>query len=187
MKSIVMANRSSIPRARDSRVLIGTPADEAEFLSSGGIRVFVKYHEQHPYTINISGVDYTIKYDPGDLPRNFSEAIPTGGVLYGFPSLPYHPVDPPVRKILWRWPVGGIPCGSGNKLNLEQVANELTERVVSLFGKTPPATFPWHGKYNWFYQRPENQHLLLFYEYFTEIPVMAWGQPSDRRTSLIAN
>jgi hypothetical protein len=31
--------------------------------------------------------------------------------------------------------------------------NELNERKL-------------HGKYNWFYQRTENRHLLQFYEYF---------------------
>jgi len=25
---------------------------------------------------------------------------------------------------------------------------------------------PLHGKYNWFYTKPGNEHLLLFYEYF---------------------
>src|SRR5450432_3093301 len=38
--------------------------NEAEFLSVGGIRALSKYHEKNPYMINISGMDYSIKYDP---------------------------------------------------------------------------------------------------------------------------
>jgi hypothetical protein len=51
-------------------------------------------------------------------------------------------------------------------MNLEQVADQLTQRVVSLFKKDPAGLRPLHGKYNWFYQKPGNEHLLLFYEYF---------------------
>jgi hypothetical protein len=58
------------------------------------------------------------------------------------------------------------PAGSGVRMNLEKVANELTRRVISLFEKDATGRRPLHGKYNWFYQRPENDHLLLFYEYF---------------------
>jgi hypothetical protein len=58
------------------------------------------------------------------------------------------------------------PVGSGNKLNLEQVADELTRRVISLFESDTAGKRALHGKYNWFYQQPGNRHLLLFYEYF---------------------
>jgi hypothetical protein len=58
------------------------------------------------------------------------------------------------------------PAGSGKKHNLEQVADQLTERVVSLFKKDKTGARPLHGKQNWFYKKPGNEHLLLFYEYF---------------------
>jgi hypothetical protein len=58
------------------------------------------------------------------------------------------------------------PAGSGKKQTLEQVAGHLTERVVSMFKKDSAGRRPLHGKYNWFYQKPGNQGLLLFYEYF---------------------
>src|ERR1700744_1739812 len=40
--------------------------DEAEFLSDGGIRALSKYHQGHPYTVTIDGVEHSISYDPGD-------------------------------------------------------------------------------------------------------------------------
>jgi hypothetical protein len=38
--------------------------------------------------------------------------------------------------------------------------------VISLFEKDKTGKRLSHGKYNWFYQKPGNEDLLLFYEYF---------------------
>jgi hypothetical protein len=147
--------------------LLARLLNEAEFLSSGGIRALSKYHEQHPYTINIGGIDYHIKYDPGDstsdffggnsnwrgpvwIPINYLiiQSIRRYGKFYGDTLLVEYPV------------------GSGKQLNLEQVADELTLRVVSLFRADAMGKRPLHGKYSWFYEKPANRNLLLFYEYF---------------------
>ncbi|HEY4966932.1 MAG TPA: hypothetical protein VII28_11050, partial [Puia sp.] len=58
------------------------------------------------------------------------------------------------------------PVGSGNYLNLEEVADFLTQRVISLFLPDATGSVPQYGKYDWFYQQPGNEHLHLFYEYF---------------------
>jgi hypothetical protein len=58
------------------------------------------------------------------------------------------------------------PTGSGNLMNLKDVANELAKRVISLFEKDEEGQRKIHGEYNWFYQQPGNEHLLLFFEYF---------------------
>src|SRR5579871_2803930 len=141
--------------------------NEAEFLSPGGIRALSKHHEENPYTINIGGIDYHIKYDPGDSTSDF----------FGGNSNWRGPVWIPINYLI----IQSIrqfgkfygdnlqveyPAGSGVLMNLEQVANELTRRVISLFKKDKAGRRPLHGKYNWFYQKPGNEHLLLFYEYF---------------------
>ena len=51
-------------------------------------------------------------------------------------------------------------------MNLEEVADFLTQRVISLFQPDITDSVPQYGKYNWFYQQPGNEHLHLFYEYF---------------------
>ncbi len=58
------------------------------------------------------------------------------------------------------------PTGSGNKMNLEEVAEELTKRVISLFEKDDEGKRRLYGDQNWFYQRPGMNILVLFYEYF---------------------
>jgi hypothetical protein len=51
-------------------------------------------------------------------------------------------------------------------MNLMQVADELTQRVISLFRKDKAGDRKLHGAYNWFYKKPGNEDLLLFFEYF---------------------
>jgi hypothetical protein len=42
----------------------------------------------------------------------------------------------------------------------------LSERVVSLFAKDKADERKLYGTYNWFYKKPGNEDLVLFYEYF---------------------
>ena len=58
------------------------------------------------------------------------------------------------------------PVGSGIKITLSEVANRLTERIISLFLKNEKGERNIYGPYNWFYKQEENKHLLQFYEYF---------------------
>ncbi len=46
------------------------------------------------------------------------------------------------------------------------MANELIKRVISLFELDEANHRKSHGEQNWFYQKPENKDLVLFYEYF---------------------
>ncbi|MGN6214082.1 MGH1-like glycoside hydrolase domain-containing protein [Parafilimonas sp.] len=141
--------------------------DENEFLSPGGIRALSKYHLEHPYSTTVDGIVYSIQYDPGDSTSN----------MFGGNSNWRGPVWMPINFLI----IQSIrkygkfygdsltvecPTGSGNQMNLEQVADELTRRVISLFEKDAEGNRKIYEQYNWFYKRPENEHLVLFYEYF---------------------
>ncbi|MES2645658.1 MAG: glucosidase [Bacteroidota bacterium] len=166
-------------RAEDEKVLVSLVAkerlialikrmiNEEEFLSEGGIRALSKHHEKHPYTVNIDGIDYTIQYDPGDSTSDF----------FGGNSNWRGPVWMPINYLLIQSlkKFGEFygdslkleyPTGSGQELNLTEIAMELIKRVVSLFVKDDKNQRRLHGNDNWFYEKPENQHLVLFYEYF---------------------
>lgn len=141
--------------------------DEEGFLSPGGIRALSKFHESNPYTVNVKGHDHTIRYEPGDSTSD----------MYGGNSNWRGPVWVPINYLI----INSIrrygmfygdslkvdyPTGSGNKMNLVEVAQALTERVISLFAKDGQGERRCYGEYNWFYRQPENEHLVHFYEYF---------------------
>lgn len=141
--------------------------DESEFLSEGGIRALSKYHEQHPYSVVVEGNTYSIQYDPGDSTSD----------LFGGNSNWRGPVWMPINYLiiqsLRRYGefYGDTlqveyPGDSGNLMNLAQVADELTKRVISLFERDKEGNRRSYGDYNWFYKQPGNENLLLFYEYF---------------------
>ena len=115
----------------------------------------------------MEGNTYSIQYDPGDSTSD----------LFGGNSNWRGPVWMPINFLI----IQSIrkygqfyddtlfveyPTGSGIKLNLEQVANELTKRVISLFEKDENGNRRIYGKYSWFYKLPGNEHLITFYEYF---------------------
>ena len=150
--------------------------DEDEFLSPGGIRALSKYHLDHPYSVHVHGSQHTISYNPGDstseifggnsnwrgpvwIPINFLiiESLKKYGKFYGDTFL----IEYPTR--------------SGNKINLCQVAQELTKKVIHLFEKDADGNRSIYGPYNWFYQWKENKDLILFYEYFNGDTGMGLG------------
>jgi mannosylglycerate hydrolase MGH1-like protein len=141
--------------------------DEEGFLSPGGIRALSKYHDEHPYSVTVDGILYSIRYDPGDATSD----------MFGGNSNWRGPVWMPINFLI----IQSIrkygefygddfqveyPEGSGVKLNLSQVADKLTKRVISLFEKDAEGNRRLHGDYAWFYKKPENEYLVLFYEYF---------------------
>lgn len=140
---------------------------EDEFLSNGGIRALSKYHKANPYSVTIDGETYNIQYDPGDSTSN----------LFGGNSNWRGPVWMPINYLIIRSirKYGEFyrdslkvecPVGSGNQLNLLEVADLLTSRVISLFAKDEKGNRKSYGDYNSFYKKPGNENLVLFYEYF---------------------
>ncbi len=142
--------------------------DEDEFLSPGGIRALSKRHEENPYSVTVDNVLYTIRYDPGDSTSD----------IYGGNSNWRGPVWMPINYLIIQSirAYGDFyrdslmvecPTGSGNMMNLCQVADELTKRVISLFQKNEKGERRiYNHDYNWFYQQPGNEDLVLFFEYF---------------------
>jgi hypothetical protein len=140
---------------------------EEDFLSVGGVRALSKHYHQNPYQLNINGEDYGIQYDPGDSS--------TG--LFGGNSNWRGPIWMPLNYLLIKsiHKYGDYygndfkiehPSNSGNFLNLHEVADLIKDKILQGFMPDANAQKAIFGKYNWFYQRPNNQDLLLYFEYF---------------------
>jgi len=141
--------------------------DEDEFLSPYGIRALSKYHQDHPYRLNVPGDSYTVAYEPAE-----SE---TG--LFGGNSNWRGPIWFPVNYLLiesllqfYRY-FGDTftveyPTGSGQMMTLEEIAIALSRRLISIFERTEAGDRPVYHSSKSFQTDPHWSDYILFYEYF---------------------
>jgi hypothetical protein len=141
--------------------------DPEEFLSDYGIRSVSRYHRDTPYRIDVGGMEYTVRYDPGDS---------TSG-LFGGNSNWRGPIWFPINYLLleaclkFHQYYGDdfrieCPTGSGAYRTLREVGLELNHRLTRIFLKGPDGARPVHGDNPLWQQDPHWRDLLLFYEYF---------------------
>ncbi|HKF41645.1 MAG TPA: glucosidase [Thermoanaerobaculia bacterium] len=152
--------------ARLRRVL-ARMLDENEFFSPYGIRSISRYHAEHPYVIRVGDQAYGVSYMPAESD--------TG--LFGGNSNWRGPIWLPVnglivRALLQYYLYYGndftieCPTGSGRKMTLYQVAEEISRRLTSIFLKDASGRRPVHGAARKYQEDPHWRDLILFYEYF---------------------
>lgn len=141
--------------------------DENEFLSPHGIRSVSKYHEEHPYVFAADGKQYSVRYTPAE----------SDSPLFGGNSNWRGPVWFPVNFLIIEslqkfYHYYGddlkveFPTGSGNYLNLWDVATELSKRLIGLFLPDEKGNRPIYGGTETFQKDPNWKDLILFNEYF---------------------
>ncbi|MDG1516791.1 MAG: glucosidase [Flavobacteriales bacterium] len=155
---------SLIPKERLIR-LLQHMLDESEFLSKGGVRSLSKRHTEK-YSVSIQDEDYDIDYQPGESTTSMFGGnsnwrgpvwFPTNYLL--IESLrEYHKYYGDDLKL-------EFPSKSGNKLNLDQIADELSNRLISIFTKDNKGN-RLSNEGEKFYRDPHCKELVLFYEYF---------------------
>jgi hypothetical protein len=140
--------------------------DEQEFLSPYGIRSVSKRHEK-AYTVTIRDQTFSLKYEPGEsVSRVFGGNSNWRGPIW-FPmnyliieSLKtYYNYFKDTLKV-------EFPTGSKNYLDLKQVADELSKRLLKIFKADEKGNRAVYGRFRDFYLQPENKGLFLFHEYF---------------------
>ena len=141
--------------------------DENEFLSPYGIRSLSRYHADHPFHVDVSGHGYTVAYLPGESDSG----------MFGGNSNWRGPIWMPVnaliiRALLQYFSYYGndfkveCPTGSGNLMNLYQVAENIGKRLAGMFLKNDLGKRPVYGGTSKFQEDPHWKDNILFYEYF---------------------
>ena len=141
--------------------------DENEFLSPYGIRALSRYHAEHPYVFHVNGHEFRVPYVPGESD--------TG--MFGGNSNWRGPIWMPVnaliiRALLQYYSYYGndftveCPTGSGQQMNLYQIAEEISRRLSSIFLKGPDGKRPVNGGEQKLQQDPHWRDYIQFYEYF---------------------
>ena len=141
--------------------------DEGEFLSPHGIRALSAIHRDQPVVLEIGGTTATVDYEPGES----TSALFGGNSNWRGPV--WFPVNYLVIDSLRRFSdyFGNdftieYPTGSGSTKNLSEVADDLTERLISLFRNDSTGKRPVFGAYDRFQTDPAWHDLLSFHEYF---------------------
>ncbi len=158
----------SIMRAYRLEHVLKRMLDEKEFLSEYGIRSLSKSHEKEPFIFEHHG-QHHIKYEPGEsMTDMFGGNSNWRGPIW-FP-LNYLIIQS-LRKYYEYYGDSYLyefPTGSGNKLNLREIANEISKRLLKLFEKDNSGKFHYHSETAAkLYSQDEhfkNHH--LFYEFF---------------------
>jgi hypothetical protein len=157
----------AIPSEPRLRRILGYLLDEREFLSPYGIRSLSKYHAEHPFVFNVNGQEYRVGYVPGESD--------TG--LFGGNSNWRGPVWFPINYLIiealerYHHFYGEMlrvefPTGSGQLMNLQEIADELRRRLIRLFLRDSEGRRPIHGMDRRFSEDPHWRDLLLFHEFF---------------------
>jgi hypothetical protein len=141
--------------------------DEKEFLSPHGIRSVSAIHRDHPYALDVDGMEYRVDYEPAESS--------TG--LFGGNSNWRGPIWFPVNYLIveslqkFHHYLGDgykveCPTGSGQMMTLWEVAAEISRRLARIFNRGPDGRRPVFGGTEKFQSDPHWRDLILFYEYF---------------------
>jgi hypothetical protein len=164
-----VANRGILSMVNPERLrrILTKMLDENEFLGPCGIRSLSKYHEQNPFVFHVEGQEYRVDYLPAESN--------TG--MFGGNSNWRGPVWMPVNAMIIRSLLNfylyygdnfkiECPTGSGNMMNLFEVAREIADRFGRIFLQDEKGRRPVYGGTEKFQSDPHWRDLILFYEYF---------------------
>jgi hypothetical protein len=149
------------------RRILARMLDENEFLSPFGIRSLSKFHQRHPYIFNVHGMVHRVDYLPAESN--------TG--MFGGNSNWRGPIWMPVNVLIIRALLNfhlyygdhfkiECPTGSGNMMNLFEVAREIADRLGRIFLRDEHGRRPVYGGTAKFQEDPHWRAYILFYEYF---------------------
>ncbi len=158
---------ASVLDERRLRRVLSKMLDEREFFGPHGIRSLSRYHADHPYVFHVGGQEYRVDYLPGESDSG----------MFGGNSNWRGPVWMPVnglivRALLQYYAYYGdsltveCPTGSGRKMTLYQVAEEISRRLAGIFLRDEKGRRPVYGDTRKFQEDPHWRDLVLFYEYF---------------------
>jgi hypothetical protein len=149
------------------RRILSRMLDENEFFSTYGIRALSRYHAEHPYVFNVHGQEFRVNYLPAESD--------TG--MFGGNSNWRGPIWMPVNALLIRALLSfylyygdnfkiECPTGSGNQMNLFEVAKEIANRLTRIFLRDKSGRRPVYGGTEKFQTDPNWKDYILFHEYF---------------------
>jgi hypothetical protein len=149
------------------RRVLARMLDENEFLSPFGIRSLSRHHAEHPYVLSAGGQDHTVTYRPAESDS------PVFGANSNWRGPIWMPVNALIIRALLQYHAYygddftiECPTGSGRRMTLYQIADDLSRRLARIFLRDGEGRRPVFGSTKKFQDDPHWRDLILFYEYF---------------------
>ncbi len=157
----------SICRAFRLSSVLEKMLDRDEFLSDFGIRSLSRFHLDNPYVFESGGFTSEVKYAPAE----------STDTLFGGNSNWRGPIWMPsnyliiesLQKFHKYYDDGfrlACPSGSANMLTLEQIADDIRNRLISIFLRDKDGRRPVFGDNEKFQNDPNFCDYIPFHEYF---------------------
>lgn len=157
----------SLLRGHRIKCLLKRMLDEAEFLSTYGVRALSKEYEAHPYKFYAGGGEFTVNYAPGEGDTS----------LFGGNSNWRGPIWFPVNYLLieslqkFHHYYGDDfkvehPTGSGHMKSLKEIADDLSQRLINIFKMNDHKERPVNAGHPVFNHDKHFSKYVMFHEYF---------------------
>jgi glycogen debranching enzyme len=147
--------------------MLANVLDEDDLLSPYGIRSISAYHRDHPFVVDINGIDSSVDYEPGES----TSALFGGNSNWRGPV--WFPLNVLFIEALRNYEThcpGDVqvefPVGSGTSMTLDEVADALSRRLISLFVAAEGGVRPSDARYHTLVSDPRWRPYVFFYEYF---------------------
>jgi hypothetical protein len=124
----------ALTRGHRMKCLLRRMLDPNEFLSDYGVRSLSKFHQDHPYVLDVRGERRVVNYEPAE------SRTETFGGNSNWRGPVWFPINFLLIESLQKFHhyYGDdfkveCPTGSGQFATLDQIANELSNRLIKLF------------------------------------------------------
>jgi hypothetical protein len=173
-----LVSRWSEPKMGDRRLLailrghrmkrvLHRMLDENEFLSPFGVRALSRIYAEHPYELRVDGSMYTVAY----LPAESDSGLFGGNSNWRGPI--WFPVNYLIVEALQQFHhyysddfLVECPTHSGKKITLNEIADELSHRMIRIFLRDENGHRAVFGGNEYFQTDPHWRDYLPFFEYF---------------------
>jgi hypothetical protein len=141
--------------------------DENEFLGRYGIRSLSRFHADHPFVFHVGTEEFRVPY----LPAESDTAMFGGNSNWRGPV--WFPMNILLIRALMQFYLYygdtfkiECPTGSGNRMNLYEVANDIANRLLNIFLRDEDGRRAVFGGTEKFQTDPHWRDHILFYEFF---------------------
>jgi hypothetical protein len=157
----------ALTRGHRMKCLLRRMLDPNEFLSDYGVRSVSKFHQEHPYVLEVHGEQKVVNYEPAESQTN----------LFGGNSNWRGPIWFPINYLLieslqkFHHYYGDefkveCPTGSGRFVTLDEVANELSNRLIRIWLRDGQGERPFTRRLGDSLGGRADRDRYLFHEYF---------------------